>query len=168
MSKKVVVEVGAESTLTNEIKMGILLGLRRDDGTLRPLDIVEAARTDDHPLHGEFEWDNSVAGQKYRLHQAEQLIRTVVVKVKEDSEPIRMFVSLREDREQGTGYRTVVDVLTDDDKTAQLLNETRKDAAVLLKKLAGLQKVAGSKQDTERLRKLVAALEGWQELKKAS
>lgn len=45
-------------------------------GNLTPDAVVEAARPKAHPLHHRFEWDDSVAGHKYRLDQARALIRT--------------------------------------------------------------------------------------------
>jgi hypothetical protein len=48
-------------------------------GTLTPGTVVEAARPDDHPLHGQFEWDDKIAGSAYRCVQAAQLIRSVKI-----------------------------------------------------------------------------------------
>lgn len=50
-------------------------------GTLTPGLVVEAARPDEHPLHGQFEWDDTVAGAAYRCAQAAQLIRSVKITV---------------------------------------------------------------------------------------
>lgn len=54
-----------------------LMAVRKEYGTLTPANVVEAARDEDHPLHGRFEWDDAVAGEKYRLDQARKLIRVV-------------------------------------------------------------------------------------------
>lgn len=54
-----------------------LLAIRSEYGTLTPANVVDAARAEDHPLHSRFEWDDAVAGEKYRLGQARQLIRVV-------------------------------------------------------------------------------------------
>lgn len=48
-------------------------------GELTPGAVVEAARPDDHPLHGQFEWDDSVAGAAFRCVQAAQMIRSVKI-----------------------------------------------------------------------------------------
>lgn len=155
------VELNPNSTITNEIRLGILLGLRREDGTLKAVDVVKSAQAADSPLHNDFEWDDSKAGHKYRIAQAEQMIRTVTVQVKGNDEPVRAFVSLREDRADKSGYRMIVDVLTDSDKTSKLLSETRRDAAALLKKAIGYQKIAGSETEVKRLQRLVTALQSW-------
>ena len=42
--------------------------------------VVKAAKNKRSPLHSRFEWDDTKAGQEYRLIQARQLIRTVKLK----------------------------------------------------------------------------------------
>lgn len=41
--------------------------------------VVDEARPTDHPLHDRFEWDDSVAGERWRREQARLLIRSVKV-----------------------------------------------------------------------------------------
>lgn len=64
-------------------------------GRLTPASVVNAARPKSSPLHAFFEWDDKVAGDKYRLHQASQLIRSVRMTVREgtdDEGPLRLRV----------------------------------------------------------------------------
>lgn len=73
-----------------------LTAIRDEHGELSPKLVLDSARDPDHPLHSRFEWDDSVAGERYRLDQARQLIRVV----KLPSEPgrpsdLRAFVSVR-------------------------------------------------------------------------
>lgn len=51
--------------------------VRADYGALTPANVVDAARNPTHPLHSRFEWDDSIAGEKWRRVQAGELIRTV-------------------------------------------------------------------------------------------
>ena len=44
-------------------------------GTLTPELVVDVARDPEHPLHSRFEWDDSIAAEKWRLEQAGQLLR---------------------------------------------------------------------------------------------
>ena len=48
--------------------------------------VLDANRPADAPLHNEFEWDDTEAAEKYRLHQAGHLIRSLVI-VPECEEP---------------------------------------------------------------------------------
>lgn len=60
-------------------------------------DVVEKARNIHSEMHSCFEWDDSVAGQKYRECQAGKMIRQLVIVRDNEKEPektnIRVFVS---------------------------------------------------------------------------
>lgn len=93
---------------------GHLLAVRDEFGELTPANVVESARADDSPLHDRFEWDDSVAGERYRQSQASQLIRTVRVDFVSASGPgfVRGFVSVQsEGDEGGRVYRPVEEVV---------------------------------------------------------
>lgn len=48
-------------------------------GVCPPGALVDEARPVDSELHGEFDWDNDEAAEKWRLVQARQLIRSLVI-----------------------------------------------------------------------------------------
>lgn len=60
-------------------------------------DVVEKARDSHSEMHSCFEWDDTVAGQKYRECQAGQMIRQLVIvrdnKNEQEKTNIRAFVS---------------------------------------------------------------------------
>ena len=55
--------------------------IEKRDGTLTKAAIVDAARSEDSPMHDMFEWDDAVAGELYRENQAGYYIRTLEVKI---------------------------------------------------------------------------------------
>lgn len=65
--------------------------LRKDQkGELTPEDVLKDARNPNSPLHSFFEWDDGLAAEQHRLHQARGLIRAVVaVYVSEDKPAVR-------------------------------------------------------------------------------
>ena len=73
-------------------------------GALTPDLVVAEASDPEHPLHHRFEWDNTQAAERWRLHQASALIRSVnvVIERSADAPPIRVraFVS---EQEMGIG-----------------------------------------------------------------
>lgn len=95
---------------------------KKNGGVLEPARVVEAARESASPLHSQFEWDDSEAAQRYRLWQARQLIRITVEFLPSADRVTDVFVSLTSDRTKG-GYRTTVDVLSDDAMREQLLSD---------------------------------------------
>jgi len=62
-----------------------LSALQKKHGRIDTAAVLDAARPETAPLHPAFEWDDDVAGEKWRLHEARNLIRAVVL-VKVDSE----------------------------------------------------------------------------------
>lgn len=62
--------------------------------SLTPDLVVADARTPKSPLHSFFEWDNSIAAEKYRMEQAGHLIRSVQVTFEEVEAPQERQVRL--------------------------------------------------------------------------
>lgn len=59
---------------------------------ITPQNVVNLARNEESALHNDFEWNDSVAGEKYRKMQAAEMIRMFVfTPVKEKNEPTRVF-----------------------------------------------------------------------------
>lgn len=82
-------------------------------GKLTPRVVVEAARDPEHPLHNRFEWDNTVAAEKYRLGQARDLIRMAVEFVDAPAGPtkVRSFHSVT--RADGRAYEPIEEIKVD-------------------------------------------------------
>jgi len=86
----------------------------RNNGLLIPRIVIEEARPVDSPLHNAFEWDDTKAAARYRILQAQELIRSI--KITEcDKEPVKvtMFVNLSSDRtdsSENNGYRSILDI----------------------------------------------------------
>lgn len=94
-------------------------------GILQPSAVVEAAKPKTSLLHSHFTWDDSEAAAAWRLWQARQLISVCVEVIgeKEAAPEARVFVSLRDERGEEGGYRSLVSVLSQPDLRAQLLHD---------------------------------------------
>lgn len=100
----------------------------RDGGLLRPAAVVEAARPKDSPLHNAFEWNDGIAAEKYRLDQAQRLIRSFRVIVENDGKKteVPMFIGVSVDRTGGRSanpYRLMDEVAKDVDLLAVAEND---------------------------------------------
>ncbi|RLG20654.1 hypothetical protein DRN72_04825 [Methanosarcinales archaeon] len=75
--------------------------IAEEKGVITPPDVVEEAKSETSPLHDYFEWDNEVAGEKYRLHQARNLINSIIVVVETPDETIeeRAFFNVKIEKE---------------------------------------------------------------------
>lgn len=59
---------------------------------ITPSEILEKAKDKNSELHKCFEWDDTIAAEKYRLQQASTILRMLVYKPKEEGEtPVRVF-----------------------------------------------------------------------------
>lgn len=57
-----------------------------------PQEILNKARDKDSELHKCFEWDDSIAAEKYRLQQAGKILRLLVIKpTRKEEQPVRVF-----------------------------------------------------------------------------
>lgn len=110
---------------------------RANDGVLAPENVVNAARSVRSPLHKLFDWDDTAAAEKWRIHQARQVLRVTVEFVGSEKSPVRVFVSLTKDRTgDETGYRSMVDVVSDDEFYAQMLGDALDELRVFKAKYA--------------------------------
>jgi len=76
------------NAITQRLSMSIKDGVQEvvneiydEFGHVKPSALVEAARPEDSPAHGGFEWDDDLAAEQFRLQQARQWIRIVKVEV---------------------------------------------------------------------------------------
>lgn len=103
-------------------------------GTVTPEQVVRFAKNPKTALHSYFEWDDKVAGEKYRLEQAEQYLRVVatVIQVPGSGETVRVraFLSLPSDRGTGT-YRPIGDVMADPAREAECMEMLRREIVSL-------------------------------------
>ncbi|SDD61387.1 hypothetical protein SAMN04488581_2666 [Mycolicibacterium neoaurum] len=122
----------------------VLTAQYQKHGELTPQIVVEEARPDTAPLHNRFEWDDEVAGEKYRLVQAAELIRSVRITFSDNKTGERRYVrgfhSLRQagDTERG-GYAPTEEIVQDEIATKLLLNELKREIADLRKKYGHLE-----------------------------
>ena len=117
-------------------------------GELNPADIVDESRPDYAPLHPCFEWDDAKAAEKYREHQAGNIVRniTVVCDTQEEPKNVRAFV-----RVQST-YQPINIVLEDVDKTNELLQSALRELKAFrdkYKTLAALAPVLSAIEQVE-------------------
>ena len=115
-----------------------------NDGLLRPKDVVKFAH--DHPesaLNSQFEWDVERAAEAHWLEQARRVIRVHVEVSESIAEPIRVFVSLQDDRvDRGGGYRLTTTVMNDRQRRALLLHQALKELKVWKEKYRAISELA--------------------------
>lgn len=106
----------------------VLRSIYERDGKLTADNVVAEAVDPDHPLHGRFQWDDSVAAHEYRLAQARCLIRAVVITV--DERPVRAFPFIK----SAETYAPMNDVIRNDDWRAEMVARFIRDAELFKKR----------------------------------
>lgn len=107
-------------------------------GSLKPSYVVEESMDENATLHKCFEWDDEKAADKYRQHQAQDLIRNIaVVKIDqvEPARPIRAFISFKKDNE----FVSIVNVMNNSDLFENLIESAMKELENFRRKYATLE-----------------------------
>lgn len=119
-----------------------LLVIRERNGRLTPQVVVDAARPSDSPLHGKFEWDDSIAGESFRRSQAAELIRSVRVTYLPlgdgPSASIRAFHAVTR-ADTGHVYDPIEEITDDPIQRTILLREMERDWRALKRRYEALR-----------------------------
>ena len=113
----------------------------KEEGRLTASDLVEENRPDDAPLHSEFEWDDSVAAEKFREDQARAMIRHLTVQIEANNTEyeVRQYFIVES---ASKNYEPIQLILQDEDKTAMLLEQAKRELQAFKAKYAGLKELA--------------------------
>ena len=106
-----------------------------------PYQILEKARNPATELHKCFEWDDSIAAEKYRLSQARKVVCNLVIRetIKEEKPPIRFFYQPK----NGGGYQTTQIIYKDPDKYQALLASVLRELVSIRNKHSNLAELDG-------------------------
>ena len=108
--------------------------------------LLDASRDEAAPTHGLFEWDDSIAAERYRLHQATVVINCVQVEVKTNdvSGTYAAFVNVEAKAPAKTAtFVPIIDALEDDEHRENLLNNAYMELRAFKKKYEMLTELAG-------------------------
>ena len=100
--------------------------LEKDYGSITKQMLLDSAREANDDLHGLFEWNDGIAAEKYRLHQAGQVLSSLKVSVieddKEQEKPKRTkaFVQVQRDNHRAV-YMNVNVALGNEDTRKSVL-----------------------------------------------
>lgn len=133
-----------------------LLRLYNRDGKLTAEQVVSEATDPSSPLHGAFEWDDSMAAHRFRLDQARDLIRRVEARLTVEegrTTKVRAIVNI-----DGIGYVPTVDALEQPDLRDRLFAQMRRDVERFIARYERFEAAAG----------LVALLREWQDERNAA
>ena len=127
-----------------------LASIYNEKGRCDPSDVVERSRPTDAPLHACFEWDDTVAAEKYREHQAGEIIRAIVTVTEEPNAPeatveTRAFVHVEKT------YHPISVVVQDEDKYAELMRNAMNDMVSFKKRYSQISKLKSVMDEMDKV-----------------
>lgn len=138
----------------NDIIKDALAEIERACGrSLRPEDVVNAARDKKHPLHSRFDWDDNAAAHKWRLQQARQIINSVRIVTHTDSRVIVTPYYVRDPsaKPDEQGYLSVETLRTDKDVAREAIVNEFSMAASYLRRARDLAAVLGIEKEVDEV-----------------
>lgn len=101
--------------------------------------LLDASRSEEAPLHNEFEWDDTKAAEAYRETQSAYLIRSLcVVPDGDNKEPVRAVFIVN----KATGYESVNLIMDNSEKRSALLDLALKELSAFKRKYSLLQELS--------------------------
>lgn len=100
-------------------------------------DVLERAKDENSELHKCFEWEDSVAAEKWRLQQARLVITNLMVTVeKKDGTPTEFRLYQSNGREKGFSKSTII--ARDIDRYSELLERAKAEMDAFRKRYANI------------------------------
>lgn len=126
----------------------------RNGAGLSPQNLLEVSRPEGTALHDEFEWNDSIAAEKFRLIRAGNIIRSIVVvhespKESGGQEPkaieVRAFFPTHnKDEDSRDTYESLAVINRDDTMRTRLMNDCLRELQWVQKKYRTLKEITDS------------------------
>jgi hypothetical protein len=101
--------------------------------------LLDANRAEGTPLHNEFEWNDSIAAEEYRLQQARHIINCLCIKTESKKEqPVRAFFKISD----AESYENINVIVSSEDKYGRLLDTAMKELIAFETKYSSLTELS--------------------------
>lgn len=108
------------------------------EGRLSAKNLLDENRPEDAPLHGEFEWNDTEAAEKYREQQARHIINSLVV-CHEKAEPVRAYFKI--ETTENT-YQSINVIFQNSDKAARLFEIAMRELVSIKNKYSRIERLS--------------------------
>lgn len=112
---------------------------------VNPRQVLDKAKDEQSELHKCFEWDDTVAAERFRLHQARSVLNHLIIVTREEeeeNEPIQFRVMMKNEDEKGTNYKQTIIMVKDEDEYKKLLEQAYAELQAFKKKYSCLTELA--------------------------
>lgn len=145
----------------SEIKAALEAIAAGNNGKVNPRDVLTAARDESSVLHKAFTWDDTKAGERYRMQEARALLQRYRIRIVEgDKTTVRAFVSLSDERGKSGGYRPLLQVLTMEERREQMLADALAELSRFEEKYRTLSELEPVLQTIHTVRRRIGTHKG--------
>lgn len=97
--------------------------IEQRDGVLTKEAFLEESRPENSPTHNLFEWDDTVAAERFRLEQSRMAIQDIVVTIIKKDEPkkVHAFVNVTRGKQNKAEYSNIELAMSDETKRQAVL-----------------------------------------------
>lgn len=106
-----------------------------------PAQILEKGRSEETELHKCFEWNDSIAAEKYRLSQARKICEVLVIQRMPDAPKEAPEIRIFHKTESTGGYKPINRIVQDNDEYQKLLQRAFAEFHALKIKYQNLQEL---------------------------
>ena len=139
------------------IEERLALLMNQNSGRLTKEIVLEDAEDPASPLHSLFEWDDTEAARKYRLSQANEIIRSIKVEVKTDKHTISVVRYVR-DPATSSGYVETLRVRGHEEQARDVMRAEITRVVAALERAQDIADVLGLGEEVAHLVKQVSDL----------
>ena len=114
----------AGKNVSAQVAGEVMEKIEKRDGVVTKESFLEESRPKNSPTHKLFEWDDSVAAEKFRLHQSAMAIRDIVVtivKSEEEQHKSPAFVNVVSGLSNKAEYKSIGVAMMDEDERSVIL-----------------------------------------------
>lgn len=133
--------------------------IERKYGTITKEYFLEESRSEESSTHNLFEWNDSIAAEKYRLTQAGTVIRMIAIKVddKRLDEPktVRAFVNIERDDVTAGRFVNILSGMNNEEQRRVILKNALADLLQIKRKYENLTELAGVFSAIELLKEAI-------------
>lgn len=107
---------------------------KQTGGEVSPAMVVEEAKKKNSPLHNCFEWNNTKAAEKWRIHQARLLLGSIVINFEySEAQTIRAFLNIQTPEKQT--YSHIDSIINDEAKMQFVIDQLKRKLALISEQL---------------------------------
>ena len=138
---------------------GVLKEIEESEGEVTSKSFLEFSRPEDSVTHSMFEWDDTVAAEKFRLYQSGRIINQLAIEIvyEDDGRPTEMTVDVVEQKKQvvsafvntvgkstkaSASFTNVIDALNDPVKRQAVLSNAKMELASFKRKYGNLRELS--------------------------